>query len=64
MLHIDFMRISANKPIQVSVPLHFVNEEKCKGVREGGGNIAHTMTEVEISCLPADLPEFLEVYHG
>jgi large subunit ribosomal protein L25 len=61
-LHIDFMRISANKPIQVSVPLHFVNEEKCKGVRTGGGVIAHVMTEVEISCLPADLPEFIEVF--
>ena len=61
-LHVDFMRISANKPIQVSVPLHFVNEDKCKGVRQGGGTISHTMNEVEISCLPADLPEFLEVY--
>jgi large subunit ribosomal protein L25 len=61
-LHVDFMRISANKPIQVSVPLHFVNEDKCKGVRLGGGVISHTMNEVEISCLPADLPEFLEVF--
>ncbi|TNF80523.1 MAG: 50S ribosomal protein L25/general stress protein Ctc [Gammaproteobacteria bacterium] len=61
-LHVDFMRISANKPIQVSVPLHFVNEDKCKGVRLGGGTISHTMNEVEISCLPADLPEFIEVY--
>ncbi len=61
-LHVDFLRISANKAIQVSVPLHFVNEDKCKGVRLGGGTIAHTLTEVEISCLPADLPEFIEVY--
>ncbi len=61
-LHVDFMRISANKPIQVSVPLHFVNEDKCKGVRLGGGTISHAMNEVEISCLPADLPEYLEVY--
>jgi large subunit ribosomal protein L25 len=61
-LHVDFLRISANKPIQVSVPLHFVNEDKCKGVRLGGGTIAHTLNEVEISCLPADLPEYLEVY--
>jgi large subunit ribosomal protein L25 len=61
-LHVDFLRISANKPIQVSVPLHFINEDKCKGVRQGGGTISHAMTEVEISCLPADLPEFLEVY--
>lgn len=61
-LHIDFMRISANKPIQVNVPLHFINEDKCKGVRESGGVIAHVMTEVEISCLPANLPQFIEVY--
>jgi len=61
-LHVDFFRISANKPIQVSVPLHFVNEDRCKGVRLGGGNIAHTMNEVEVSCLPADLPEYIEVY--
>ena len=61
-LHVDFMRISANKPIQVSVPLHFVNEDKCKGVRLGGGTIAHTMNEVEISCLPRYLPEYIEVY--
>ena len=61
-MHIDFMRISANKPIQVSVPFHFVDEDECIGVREGGGVISHTMTEVEISCLPADLPEYLEVF--
>ncbi len=61
-LHVDFFRISANKPIHVSVPLHFVNEDKCKGVRLGGGNISHAMTEVEVSCLPKDLPEYIEVY--
>jgi large subunit ribosomal protein L25 len=61
-LHLDFMRISANKVIHVNVPLHFVNEDKCRGVRLGGGTIAHTMTEVEISCLPADLPEYIEVF--
>ena len=61
-LHVDFLRVSADKPIQVSVPLHFVNEDKCKGVRLGGGTISHAMTEVEISCLPGDLPEYLEVY--
>jgi large subunit ribosomal protein L25 len=61
-LHIDFLRISANKPLHVSLPLHFINEDKCKGVRQGGGAILHTMTEVGISCLPADLPEFIEVY--
>ena len=60
-LHIDFQRVSANKELTVSVPLHFINEEKCVGVRLGGGSIAHNLTEVEISCLPANLPEFIEV---
>ena len=59
--HIDFQRISANKVMHVSVPLHFVNEEQCVGVKTGGGNIMHNLTEVEISCLPADLPQFIEV---
>jgi len=60
-LHIDFQRVSANKPINVNVPLHFINEEQCVGVKIGGGIISHNLTEVEISCLPADLPEYLEV---
>ena len=60
-MHVDFFRISANKPIQVNVPLHFINEEKCVGVRLGGGSIAHNMNEVEISSLPKDLPEYIEI---
>ena len=60
-LHIDFLRISADKALQVNVPLHFINEENCVGVKIGGGNITHNLTEVEISCLPADLPEYIEV---
>ena len=60
--HIDFLRIRADRPIQVSVPIHFIDEDKCIGVKQGGGQIVHNMTEVEISCLPGDLPEFLEVY--
>ncbi len=60
--HIDFLRIRADRPIQVSVPIHFIDEDKCVGVKQGGGQIVHNMTEVEISCLPGDLPEFLEVY--
>jgi large subunit ribosomal protein L25 len=48
--------------VHVSVPLHFVNEDKCKGVRLGGGSIAHVINEVEITCLPANLPEYIEVY--
>ena len=59
--HIDFMRISANREMQVSVPLHFKNEESCVGVRLNNGAITHNLTEVEISCLPANLPEFIEI---
>ena len=61
LLHIDFMRISANKTINVSVPLHFLNEESCVGVKIEGGTLTHNMTEVEITCLPAALPEYIEV---
>ena len=61
LLHIDFLRISANKAITVSVPLHFINEEACVGVKVGGGIISRTMTELDIMCLPKDLPEYLEV---
>ena len=60
-LHVDFLRVDADKPIHTHVPLHFVNEDKCVGVRTGGGSIAHTLVDVEVSCLPKDLPEFIEV---
>lgn len=60
-LHIDFMRILKSVKITVSVPLHFLNEANCVGVKTGGGLITHTMTQLEISCLPANLPEFIEV---
>lgn len=60
-LHADFLRVSKTKKITVSVPLHFINEELCKGVKLGGGIIAHTMTQLEVSCLAANLPEFIEV---
>ncbi|MGI9325407.1 MAG: 50S ribosomal protein L25/general stress protein Ctc [Pseudomonadales bacterium] len=59
--HIDFMRVTAGQLLQISVPIHFLNEEKCVGVRLGGGLITHTMSEVEISALPRNLPEFLQV---
>ena len=60
-LHVDFMRIHADKPIQISVPLHFLNEDKCYGVTMEEGNISRNLIEVEVSCLPADLPENLEL---
>jgi large subunit ribosomal protein L25 len=60
-MHVDFLRIIADQELQVSVPLHFVNEEECVGVKIDGGTITHSLTEVEISCLPAVLPQFIEV---
>lgn len=63
-MHADFLRVSQSKKINVNVPLHFINEDKCPGVRLGGAKISHTLTQVEISCLPKDLPEFIEVDFG
>ena len=60
-MHADFFRVEANKAIKVSIPLHFINEETCVGVKLGGGRIQHTVNEVEVLALPADLPEFIEV---
>lgn len=60
-MHADFQRVSAHNTIIVQVPLHFINEDKCKGVKLGGGSIIKTMTELQISCLPKDLPQFIEV---
>ncbi len=60
-VHADFLRISKNTELHVNVPLHFINEEACKGVKLGGGKIQHQLTDVEVSCLPKDLPEYIEV---
>ena len=60
-MHADFMRISETTKLHRRVPLHFINEERCEGVKQGGGSISHHLTEVEIRCLPKDLPEFIEV---
>ena len=60
-LHVDFQRVSENKEINVSVPIHFINEDICIGVKQGGGLISHILNELEIICLPQDLPEFIEV---
>lgn len=60
-LHADFQRVSETKKITMHVPLHFLNEEKCMGVKQGGGMVSRQLAEVEIRCLPRDLPEYLEV---
>ena len=60
-LHIDFQRVDAKQKIHMRVPLHFINAELAPGVKLGGGIVNHVISELEISCLPADLPEFVEV---
>ncbi|HRE32605.1 MAG TPA: 50S ribosomal protein L25/general stress protein Ctc [Candidatus Berkiella sp.] len=60
-LHMDFLRISENKPIIMHVPLHFLGENEAPGVTLGGGTWTHHMVELEVKCLPRDLPEFIEV---
>lgn len=60
-LHADFQRIDAKEKLTMRVPLHFINETTCVGVKTSGGVISHVMTDLEISCLPKDLPEFIEV---
>ena len=59
-LHMDFMRVTQDEKIRMVVPLHFINEEKSKGIK-AGGNASHHITEVDITCLPKDLPEFIPV---
>ena len=60
-LHMDFLRVSKTTKLQTRVPLNFMNEDICVGVKLGGGLIAHTMTDIEVSCLPKDLPEAIDV---
>lgn len=59
-LHADFMRVSAGEVLRMTVPLHFINEGTSKGVK-AGGLVSHNLTEVEVACLPKDLPEFISV---
>jgi large subunit ribosomal protein L25 len=59
-LHMDFLRVDMNEKIKVHVPLHFINQETSLGVK-AGGVVTHSMVEVEVACLPAVLPEYIEV---
>ena len=59
-LHVDFMRVSQDEKLRMVVPLHFLNAEKSPGIK-AGGNASHAMTDVEITCLPKDLPEFIAI---
>ena len=60
-LHADFVRVVAGQKLSAHVPLHFINEATSVGVKQQGGEVSHTITEVEVSCQPQDLPEFIEV---
>jgi large subunit ribosomal protein L25 len=60
-LHADFQRVDANKKIHMRVPLHFVNAEISPGVKHAGGAVQHIVNDLDIACLPKDLPEFIEV---
>ena len=63
-LHVDFQRVSATEALHLMVPLHFINEETAPGVKLAGGRVNHVLTEVDVQCLPKDLPEFIEVDVG
>ena len=60
-MHVDLQRISATEKIHMEVPLHFTGQDVAPGVKVDGGVVTHLMTEVDITCLPKDLPEFLTV---
>jgi large subunit ribosomal protein L25 len=60
-VHIDFQRVEDNQKIRMSIPLHFVGASVSPGVKTQGGLVSHLRNEVEVSCLPKDLPEFIEV---
>ncbi|MFB8831099.1 50S ribosomal protein L25/general stress protein Ctc [Azotobacter sp. CWF10] len=60
-MHADFLRVVADHKLTAHVPLHFINAETSVGVKQQGGEVSHVISEVEVSCLPKDLPEFIEV---
>jgi large subunit ribosomal protein L25 len=60
-LHIDFQRVEENERIRISIPLHFTGAAISPGVKSQGGIVSHMRNDVEVSCLPKDLPEFIEV---
>ncbi|WP_394559709.1 50S ribosomal protein L25/general stress protein Ctc [Aquipseudomonas alcaligenes] len=60
-MHADFVRVVAGQKLSAHVPLHFINEASSVGVKQQGGEVSHTISEVEVSCQPQDLPEFIEV---
>ncbi|HEY8681733.1 MAG TPA: 50S ribosomal protein L25/general stress protein Ctc [Rhodanobacter sp.] len=64
MMHMDFLRINENEVVRVNVPLHFLNQDSSPAAKTSGVVVSHNLTEVEVSCLPKDLPEFIELDLG
>ncbi|CAM0997990.1 50S ribosomal protein L25/general stress protein Ctc [Rhodanobacter sp. Root179] len=64
MMHMDFLRIDENAKLRANVPLHFLNQEKSPAGKTSGVVISHNLTEVEVSCLPKDLPAYIELDLG
>ena len=60
-LHVDFQRVAADQPIHMRVPLHFTGQDHSPAVKESGAIVGHVLSELDITCLPKDLPEFIEV---
>jgi large subunit ribosomal protein L25 len=60
-LHVDFQRVDENRKLHMKVPLHFVGQDKSPAVKLSGAIVSHITTQVDIECLPKDLPEFIEV---
>ena len=60
-LHLDLQRVVENELIRMTIPLHFINANIAPGVKTGGGQVSHLLNEVEVTCLPKDLPEYIEV---
>ena len=60
-MHVDFLRVDDKTALKVHVPIHFLNEDNCQGVKMEGGMIQHQATDIEVLCLPADIPEFIAV---
>lgn len=60
-LHVDFLRINEAEELTLRVPLHFVNEDSAPAIKTNGGVVSHHMSDIEVMCLPKDLPEYIEV---
>lgn len=60
-IHADFQRIREDAKLTMHIPIHFINAENCKGVKQQGGAISYDLSELDITCLPKDLPAYIEV---